>query len=102
MKHLLPSLALAATLLFTAATASAAPPGWELRNGTWVPLVEPNSGTPEGQVAQMIRDLRAIPPSGAGAAQVVHDAQQWVKKNPKNPLMPQALLIQGDAEILRG
>lgn len=103
MKHLLSALALAASLLATAAASrAAAPPGWELRDGNWVPLVEPGSGTPEAQVAQLIRDLRAIPPSGTGAAQVVSDAQQWVKKNAKNPLMPQVLLIQGDAEILRG
>jgi outer membrane protein assembly factor BamD (BamD/ComL family) len=103
MKRLLASLALAAAVL-VASVASAAdtPPGWELRNGSWVPLVEPGTGSPEAQVAKMIRDLRAIPAAGTGAAQVVKDAQQWLKRNPRNPLMPQVLLIQGDAEILRG
>jgi tetratricopeptide (TPR) repeat protein len=103
MKRLFVAVALAVALLgSTAATRAAAPPGWELRNGAWVPLVEPGTGTPEGQVAQMIRDLRAIPPSGTGAQRLVKTCQDWVKANAKNPLMPQVLLIQGDAEILRG
>jgi outer membrane assembly lipoprotein YfiO len=75
----------------------AAPPGWELRSGTWVPVVEPGTGTPEAQVAQMIRDLQ-----GGYAATVISAAKAWVKKNQTNPLMPQVLLLQGDAEVLRG
>ena len=39
-KHLLATATLLAALSITA---HAAPPGWELRNGTWVPLVAPGS-----------------------------------------------------------
>jgi outer membrane protein assembly factor BamD (BamD/ComL family) len=80
-----------------APAAHAAPPGWELRNGTWVPLVQPGTGTPEAQVAQMIQQLQA-----GNAAAVIRDATDWVKRNRTNPLMPQVLLLQGDAEVLRG
>src|SRR4051812_18164322 len=80
-----------------APTLRAAPPGWELRNGTWVPLVQPSAGTPEGQVAQMISDLR-----NKQSKTVVDNAKEWIKHNQKHPLMPQVLLLQGDAEILRG
>ena len=77
--------------------AHAAPAGWELRNGTWVPIVEPDLGTLEGQVAQMIRDLRS-----GYTAQVISQAKKWIKANPRHPLLPQVLLLQGDAEVLRG
>ena len=94
---------LVAAVLFSA-TASAAPAGWELRNGTWVPLVEPGSGTPESQVVQMIRDLQAAAasPVHMGAAQLVKTTKKWEKAHKNHPLMPQVLLIQGDAEMVRG
>jgi len=82
----------------SAASASAAPAGWELRNGTWVPLVAPGNGTPEAQVAQMINDLKA----GENPAAVLDAVKTWIANNTKNPLMPQVLLLQADAEILRG
>jgi outer membrane protein assembly factor BamD (BamD/ComL family) len=89
------TLALAAAL--SAGSGYAAPPGWELRNGAWVPLVEPGTGTPEAQVAQMIKDLQE------GAAKtVIKNAKDWVKRNHTHPLMPQVLLLQGDAEVLCG
>ena len=80
-----------------AAPSHAAPPGWELRNGSWVPLVQPNEGTPEGQVAEMIRLLEA-----GKTRQVIAEAKSWTKANKLNPLMPQVLLLQGDAEVARG
>jgi outer membrane assembly lipoprotein YfiO len=86
-----------AALIASTSILRAAPPGWELRNGAWVPLVQPGTGTPEAQVAQMIEDLQA-----GRAKVVIAAAQTWVKKNRTNPLMPQVLLLQGDAEVLRG
>lgn len=89
-----------AVVLLGAGYASAqqgAPAGWELRNGSWVPLVEPGTGTPEGQVAQMIRDLRANQTKS-----VIEQAKKWIKAYPRHPLVPQVLLMQGDAEVLRG
>ena len=74
-----------------------APPGWELRNGTWVPIVEPGWGTPEARVAEMIKELRA-----GQTGKVIGDAKDWIKHNKTHPLMPQVLLLQGDAEVLRG
>jgi outer membrane protein assembly factor BamD (BamD/ComL family) len=74
-----------------------APPGWELRNGSWVPLVQPGEGTPDAQVAQMIQDLKANE-----TKKVISDAKQWEKVNKLHPLMPQVLVLQGDAEVARG
>ena len=73
------------------------PTGWELRNGMWLPVVAPGTGTPEAQVAQMIEDLRA-----GESRKVIDDAEEWEKANPRHPLMPQVLLLRGDAEVLRG
>ncbi|HUO07742.1 MAG TPA: outer membrane protein assembly factor BamD [Phycisphaerae bacterium] len=75
----------------------AAPPGWELRNGSWVPLVQPGAGTPDAQVAQMILDLKAN-----HTKKLISDAKKWEKANKLHPLMPQVLVLQGDAEVARG
>jgi outer membrane assembly lipoprotein YfiO len=75
----------------------AAPPGWELRNGNWVPVVQPGTDTPDAQVALMQADLTA-----GKHDEVVSAAQDWVKVNKLHPLMPQVLLLQGDAEVARG
>ncbi|HEY4330437.1 MAG TPA: outer membrane protein assembly factor BamD [Phycisphaerae bacterium] len=99
LRKILPAF-LTFSLALLASSALAAPPGWELRNGTWVPLVEPGTGTPEAQVAKMIRDLRDN--GGAASNNVIKDAKAWIKVNPRHPLMPQVLLLQGDAEVLRG
>lgn len=74
-----------------------APPGWELRNGSWVPIVQPSTDTPEGQVAQMIRDLDANE-----TKRLIGNAKKWLKANKTHPLVPQVLLLQGDAEVKRG
>jgi outer membrane assembly lipoprotein YfiO len=89
----------AACIVFssTALFATTAPPGWELRNGSWVPLVQPSPGTPEGQVAEMIRELDA-----GETKTLIKNAKAWEKANKKHPLMPQVLLLQGDAEVARG
>ncbi len=84
-------------VLGLSATAFAAPPGWELRNGAWVPVVQPDPTTPEGQVATMIHDLEANQ-----TKKVIADAKKWIKANKTNPLLAQVLLLQGDAEVLRG
>lgn len=80
-----------------AVPANAAPPGWELRNGAWVPIVPPSPNTPEGLVAQMIVDL-----DQGRAKDVVYNAEQWLKANPTHPLAPQVLLLQGDGEVAQG
>src|SRR5262249_23222921 len=91
-------LLLLAASSFAAGVTTPPPPGWELRNGAWVPIVEPGKGTPEAQVAQMIRDLEA----GGKGKQIIKDATAWIKVNKTNPLMPQVLLLQGDAEVQLG
>jgi outer membrane protein assembly factor BamD (BamD/ComL family) len=80
-----------------AGAAHAAPPGWELRNGAWVPIVPPSAGTPEGQVAQMMVDLDEGRPGETIAA-----AKEWLKANPTHPLAPQVLLLQGDGDVAEG
>jgi len=76
---------------------SAAPPGWELRNGSWVPVVQASNDTPEGQVAQMIQDLDAN-----RTKDLIYNAKKWLKANKKHPLVPEVLVLQGDAEVRRG
>lgn len=85
-----------AALLGLSISAQAAPPGWELRNGAWVPVVQPDPGTPEGQVAAMIHDLEAN-----NTKKVIKDAKKWLKTNKTNPLVPQVLILHGDAEVMR-
>jgi outer membrane protein assembly factor BamD (BamD/ComL family) len=77
--------------------ARGAPAGWELRNGSWVPLVQPNDDSPEGEVARMMREL-----AEGHTGDLIKNAKAWIKKNKLNPLMPQVLLLQGDAEVARG
>ena len=74
-----------------------APPGWELREGSWVPVVQPGAGTPEAQVAGMIEDLHS-----GRTKDVIKNAKAWIKANKTHPLVPQVLLLQGDAEVARG
>ena len=96
-------LALVAAALLTAgvgrtwAKTDPAPLGWELKNGSWVPLVQPGQGTPDAQVAQMINDL-----NGGNTKTVIANAKKWIKNNKLNPLMPQVMVLQGDAEVARG
>ncbi len=71
--------------------------GWELREGSWVPVVQPGTGTPEAQVANMIQQLNT-----GHTGELIKDAKKWIKKNKSNPLLPQVLLLQGDAEVARG
>jgi len=59
--------------------------------------VEPNPATPDGQVAQMMRDLQANQ-----TKKVIKDAKVWLKANKTHPLVPQVLLLRGDAEVMRG
>lgn len=75
----------------------AAPPGWVLQNGAWVPLVPPARGTPAGQVAIMIRELKI-----GRSAPLIKQAKRWLKLHKKNPLVPQVLLLEGDAQVERG
>ncbi len=89
--------AILALLIGAGASASAAPPGWELREGSWVPVIQPGTGTPEAQVAQMIELLKTN-----HTGELIARAKKWIKKNKSNPLLPQVLLLQGDAEVARG
>lgn len=82
--------------LWAAPAARGAPPGWQLRNGSWVPLVQPSDEV-EGQVVQMMQDLAA-----GRTKQVIVAAKKWEKRHAAHPLMPQVLMLQGDAEVRRG
>src|SRR4051794_38765845 len=73
MKQFFRAAIIAIATLLAAPALQAAPPGWELRNGTWVPIVEPGTGTPEAQIAKMIKDLN----DGLSAV-VIKDSQEWV------------------------
>jgi outer membrane protein assembly factor BamD (BamD/ComL family) len=79
------------------ATALGAPRGWELRNGSWVPTVAPGADTPDAIVATMIQEL-----NDGNTKKVISDAKKWIKANRKHPLTPQVLLLEGDAETVRG
>lgn len=77
--------------------AYSAPPGWELRNGSWVPTVTPGVYSPDAEVAVMIKEL-----DEGKTKKVIADAKRWLKKYKVHPLVPQVLLLQGDAETARG
>ncbi len=81
-----------------AVTATTGPrPNWVLKNGVWVPVVPANPNTPQGQVASMIQLLKAGHPG-----KVEDRASKWLKKNRTNPLVPQVLLLKGDARVAQG
>jgi outer membrane protein assembly factor BamD (BamD/ComL family) len=91
------SVSLAALVIASGTTAHAAPPGWEMREGSWVPVIQPGTGTPEAEVAEMIQQLKTN-----HTGELIKHAKKWIKTNKSNPLVPQVLLLQGDAEVLRG
>ncbi len=90
-------IAVAGFLAMGSGAGMAAPPGWELRNGSWVPLIQPSAGTPDGQVAEMIKKLEE-----GHTKEMIEDAKAFIKNNKLHPLMPQVLLLRGDAEVARG
>jgi outer membrane assembly lipoprotein YfiO len=59
-------------------------------------LVQPTDSV-EGQVAQMVQHL-----AENQTALVIHDAKKWIKAHAAHPLMPEVLVLQGDAEVKRG
>ncbi|HMD54838.1 MAG TPA: outer membrane protein assembly factor BamD [Phycisphaerae bacterium] len=67
-------------------------PAWVLKNGVWVPVVASNPTTPEGEVAYMMRDL-----NHQQYKRVIKETKQWLKLHPNDPLVPQVLLVRGDA-----
>jgi outer membrane assembly lipoprotein YfiO len=70
---------------------------WVLKNGVWVPVVASSPFTPEGQVAGMMEDL-----NDGNYDNVVDESKDWLKTHPKDPLIPQVLLLRGDALDARG
>jgi len=65
---------------------------WVLKNGVWVPVVVANPYTPEGQVATMIWDL-----NHQQYERVIKESKEWLKVHQHDPLVPQVLLLRGDA-----
>ena len=94
------SLPVVLLILSGAACGHAAPavrrlnPTWLLKNGVWIPLVAPGQNTPEAQVALMVRNLNS-----GHYSSVTSQAKAWLKKkaNKTNPLVPEVLLLRGDA-----
>lgn len=86
-------------VLATATRSFATPPTrptarWLLKNGVWVPLVPPNRNTPEGRVAIMIQNF-----NNRHYNRVTDQAKSWLKNKAlkTNPLVPEVLLLRGDA-----
>ena len=67
---------------------------WLLKGGVWVPLVPANKTTPEGRVALMIRNF-----NNHHYGRVIDQSHSWLhnKALKNNPLIPEVLLLQGDA-----
>ena len=67
---------------------------WLLKNGVWVPLVPPDKNTPEGRVSLMIQNF-----NNHHYGRVTDQAKAWlkIKAFKKNPLVPEVLLLRGDA-----
>lgn len=65
---------------------------WVLKHGVWIPVVKAGNTSPAGRVATMIAELHANEPY-----RVIHQSKQFLKHNKTDPLVPQVLLLQGDA-----
>ena len=76
---------------FTASTA--AQPSYELTETGFVPLALPEPGTTEATLAEARRLIALEQPKDA---RKLLDA--WIKANPADPLMVEALLMRGDAK----
>jgi outer membrane assembly lipoprotein YfiO len=76
----------------------AAQPTHELDDtGDFVQLAEPDPATPEGRL-QLIR--RTLVSGDADRAE--QDAEDWIEANPGSDLMPEAMLLKGDAIAAQG
>ncbi len=70
---------------------------WVLKHGVWVPVVSPGTNSPAAKVAAMIVDLHQNHPY-----RVIHISKRFLKHHKTDPLVPQVLLLQGDAYNLVG
>lgn len=70
---------------------------WVLKHGVWLPVVKPGTDTPAGKVATMIAELHRNE-----AYRVIHQSKKFLKHHKTDPLVPEVLLLQGDAYNLIG
>jgi outer membrane protein assembly factor BamD (BamD/ComL family) len=70
---------------------------WVLKHGVWIPVVQPGNTSPAGQVATMIKELHGNQPY-----RVIHQSKKFLKHHKTDPLVPQVLLLQGDAYNMVG
>ncbi len=75
---------------------AAAQQRYELEDDSWVRQQPPPAGSAEAEL-QAIRKLIA---QGKGK-EAKHQADDWIEANPDHQLMPEALLIRGDANVAR-
>lgn len=69
---------------------------YDLEDGQWVAKAAPDPNSPEGQL-DAIRKLVA---QGEGK-KAKHAADEWIEKHESHALMPEALLVRGDANVAR-
>jgi outer membrane protein assembly factor BamD (BamD/ComL family) len=87
---------LAGASVFLAAGQASAQQRHELEDGQWVQQTAHDPGSPEGEL-DAIRKLIA---RGKGkSAKELADA--WIQKHAQHPLLPEAYLVRGDANVTR-
>lgn len=69
---------------------------YDLEEGEWVRQAEPEPGSSEAQLA----GIRKLIAEGEGK-KAKHQADAWIGANEDDPLMPEGLLIRGDANVAR-
>lgn len=69
---------------------------YELTDQQWVPQTVPDPDTPEGELAA----IRKLVAQGEGK-QAKHLADDWIEKHDQSPLLPEAHLVRGDANVTR-
>ena len=69
---------------------------YDLEDGDWVRQAPPTPGTPEAEL-EAIRKLIA---QGQGK-EAKHQTDTWIETHPDHKLMPEALLVRGDANVAR-
>jgi len=81
-----------ATFVLVAATAGGQEKYELAENDEWEVVASPEPGTPQGQLAMARKAL-----AGDEYRRAENLAASWIKRHPRDPLVPEAYLIKGDA-----
>lgn len=91
------ALLVAAALLLLSSTPAIGQVSYELENGQWEKREAPEPGTPQGELQEVRRLIAEERPKRA-----LRGAKAWLERYPDHPDRPEAMLLQGDAQVARG